>query len=122
VTGILSHLGESDGINGTTASDFNLRRKQSLLVARNFGFTGPWFMARSTRAYDNASPTIQGAIADLVADSALNVKAGADSDAFVGATYRYAEVAGPGSMRVHPNAAGRDAIAGGWLTKLASVF
>jgi hypothetical protein len=120
VTAILSHLGESDGINGTTSAAFQTFRKQSLQVARNFGFTGPWFMANSTWAYDFASTTIQGAIAALVADATLNVKAGSNSDNFVGSTYRYAEVSGPGSKQVHPNATGRDAIAGDWFTKLVA--
>lgn len=120
VTAILSHLGESDGINGTTSAAFQAFERQSIQVSRNFGFTGPWFMARSTWAYDNASPTIQGAIAALIADSTLNVKAGADSDSFVGSTYRYAESSGSGSKEVHPNATGRDAISGDWFTKLVA--
>ena len=121
VTAILTHLGESDGINGTSAALYQLYRTQSMAVARNFGFAGPWLLARSTWAYDNASATIQGAIANLVADS-LGFKAGADSDSFVGATYRYAESGGPGSMRVHPNAAGRDAIAADWVTKIRAAL
>jgi len=118
VTGILSHLGESDGIAGTTSAVYQALEKQSIQVSRNFGFTGPWFMARSTWAYDVASPTIQGAIAALIADSTLNCKAGADSDSFVGATYRYAESGGPGSARVHPNLTGLNAIAPDWVTKI----
>ena len=122
VTANLSHLGESDGINGTSAADYKMYRAQSMAVARNFGFTGPWFLANSTWAYDNANATIQGAIADLVADPASGFAAGADSDAYVGATYRYAEIAGPGSKRVHPNAAGRDEIAADWVSKLQAYF
>jgi len=117
VTAILTHIGESDGINGTSSATYQLYRNQSMSVARNFGFTGPWFMANSTWAYDVSSSTIQGAIAALVANG-TGFKAGANSDNFVGATYRYAEIAGPGSMRVHPNATGRDVIANDWLTKI----
>lgn len=118
VTAILSHLGESDGINGTSAADFKTYRRQSLLVARNFGFTGPWFLAKSTWAYGSASTTIQGAIDDLVAEGSF--LAGAASDSFVGSTYRYLEQ--DGTSRVHPNATGRDAICGDWFTKLDAVF
>lgn len=121
VTAILSHLGESDGINGTTAANYQLYRTQSMRVARNFGFTGPWLLARSTWAYDFANATIQGAIANLIAGS-LGFKTGADSDSFVGATYRYAEIAGPGSMRVHPNLAGLNAIAPDWVTKIRTAL
>ncbi len=117
VTAILSHLGESDGINGTTSAIYQLYRNQSLQVARNFGFTGPWFLARSTWAYDLSNATIQGAIASLIG-AGNGFLTGADSDSFVGATYRYAEISGPGSKMVHPNATGRDAIAADWVTKI----
>jgi len=116
VTAILTHLGESDGINGTTAAAYISYRNQSMSVARNYGFTGAWFLARSTWAYDIASPVIQGAIGDLI--TTYGFKTGADSDSYVGATYRYQESSGPGSMRVHPNAAGRDLIAVDWVSKI----
>jgi hypothetical protein len=118
---IMSHLGETDGIRGTSSATFQAQRQESISVARNSGFTGPWLMANSTYAYGNESSVIQGAIAALVANTSLNVRAGADSDAWVGPTYRYPEQ-GTGNTLVHPNMAGLIAISDDWVVKIRAAL
>ena len=117
---LLSHLGETDAsVLGTSSATFQAQRKQSISVARNLGFNGPWLMANSTWVNGVFGTSIQAAIAALIADPTLNVRAGANSDNYVGSSYRYAEIDG---RLIHPNMAGLIAITDDWVAKIRTAL
>jgi len=113
VNAIIAMEGESDGIAGTAQATYQAAMQSWFTVAANLGFTGKWIVPLETYAYGCTSSTIRAAQAAVV--NGTTVIAGPDLDTFVGATNRYAEVASGGcavNALVHPNATGRDNIAG----------
>lgn len=109
VDAVIQLLGESDGINGTTQATYVAGVKSMISVSRNMGFVGKWIIPQETYAYNATSATIRAAQLELVNPSE-GVISGGDFDVYGGTTYRYYEQ--DGTSLIHPNAAGRDALAG----------
>jgi hypothetical protein len=119
VSAILSMQGESDNGLGTPAAAYKQYRRQTIQVSRDIGFAGPWFIPLETYSFGKMSNTIRGAQLDLAIELA-GVITGPDFDT-LDASYRYAQedAAHVGNGKVHPNEAGRDAIAEMWAHALA---
>lgn len=111
LTAGISLLGESDGIAKTDPGTFTRSYRQMIDAVRTeAGFRLPWIVTQDTWAYGLTSEPIRTAQVAL-ADRGDLIIQGPDLDQFTDG-YRYAEIAGPSTdHRVHPNAAGRHAMA-----------
>ena len=122
VSAVLSMQGESDAGRKTPPETYKAYRAQTIQTSRGAGFTGPWFIPLETYGFGNMSNAIRGAQFDL-ASEASGVITGPDFDT-LGESYRYRQEGAnlPGNGKVHPNEAGRDAIAEMWANLLARHF
>lgn len=113
VTAILSMIGESDNIAGTSTETYKTLRRATARVAKSYGFTGTWFVPRESYASGSpASATIRQAQSDLAGEAGF--AAGPDFDVY-DSTYR-------DFNGTHQNALGHDAMATDWFNTLAARF
>ena len=88
VSAILSMIGETDSQNDTAAAAYKASCRESMRVARSFGFAGPWFVPQETFISGATDAAIRQAQADLWLEAGF--VAGPDFDT-LGAPYRDAD-------------------------------